>query len=77
MQTYASKSRIDLCISKIQREREALELYVEARKKFKGVRESERIYKLVLSWLFFMFVMLSVCFALVNNNTRVKNLSLP
>ena len=41
-----------------QREREAHELYVEAREKLKRIRESERLYKLalVLSWLFFIFI---------------------
>ena len=54
------------------RERETLELYVDAREKLKRVRESERLYKvaLVLSWLFFIFVMLLLCFASVNNNIR-------
>ena len=62
-----------------RRERETHELYVEAREKLKRVRESERLYKmaLVLSWLFFIFVMLLLCFALVNNNVRVRNLNLP
>ena len=31
-----------------QRERETHELYVEAREKFKRVRESERLYKVAL-----------------------------
>ena len=62
-----------------RRERETHELYVEAREKLKRVRESERLYKvaLVLSWLFFIFVMLLLCFASVNNNVRVRNLNLP
>ena len=62
-----------------QREREAHELYIEAREELKRIRESERLYKLalVLSWLFFIFVMLLLCFALVNNNVRVRNLNLP
>ena len=61
------------------RERETHEFYVEAREKLKRIRESERLYKmtLVLSWLFFIFVMLLLCFALVNNNVRVRNLNLP
>ena len=48
-----------------QRERETHELYVETREKLKRVRESERLYQvaLVLSWLFFIFVMLLLCFA--------------
>ena len=60
-----------------RRESEAHELYVEVRKKLKRVRESERLYKvaLVLSWLFFIFVML-LYFASVNNNVRVRNLNL-
>ena len=55
-----------------QREREAHELYVEAKEEFKRIRESERLYKLtlVLSWLFFIFVMLLLCFASMNNNVR-------
>ena len=62
-----------------RRERETHELYVEDREKLKRVRESERLYKvaLVLSWLFFIFVMLLLCFASVNNNVRVRNLNLP
>ena len=62
-----------------QRERETHELYVEVREKLKRVRENERLYKvaLVLSWLFFIFVMLLLCFASVNNNVRVRNLNLP
>ena len=62
-----------------RRERETHELYVETREKLKKVRESERLYKveLVLSWLFFIFVMLLLCFASVNNNVRVRNLNLP
>ena len=61
-----------------RRERETHELYVEDREKLKRVRESERLYKvaLVLSWLFFIFVMLLLCFASVNNNVRVRNLNL-
>ena len=61
-----------------RRERETHELYVEAREKLKRVRESERLYKvaLVLSWLFFIFIML-LYFASVNNNVRVRNLNLP
>ena len=61
-----------------QRERETHELYVETREKLKRVRESERLYKvaLVLSWLFFIFVMLFFCLASVNNNVRVRNLNL-
>ena len=61
------------------RERETHQLYVEAREKLKRVRESERLYKvaLVLSWLFFIFVMLLLCFASMNNNVRVRNLNLP
>ena len=68
-----------------RREKEAHELYVEARKKLKRVRESERLYKvaLILSWLFFIFVMLLLCFASMNknasmnNSVRVRNLNLP
>ena len=62
-----------------RRERETHELYVEDREKLKRVRESERLYKvaLVLSWLFFIFVMLLLCFASMNNNVRVRNLNLP
>ena len=62
-----------------QRERKTHELYVEVREKLKRVRENERLYKvaLVLSWLFFIFVMLLLCFASVNNNVRVRNLNLP
>ena len=62
-----------------RRERETHQLYVEAREKLKRVRESERLYKvaLVLSWLFFIFVMLLLCFASVNNNIRMRNLNLP
>ena len=61
-----------------RRERETHELYVETREKLMRVRESERLYKvaLVLSWLFFIFVML-LYFASVNNNVRVRNLNLP
>ena len=61
-----------------RRERETHELYVEAREKLKRVRESERLYKvaLILSLLFFIFVML-LCFASVNNNVKVRNLNLP
>ena len=57
-----------------QREREAHELYVEAREELKRIRESERLYKLalVLSWLFFIFVMLLLCFAPMNNNVKVR-----
>ena len=32
---------------------------------------------LILSWLFFIFVMLLLCFASMNNNVRVRNLNLP
>ena len=62
-----------------QREREAHEFYVEAREELKRIRESERLYKLalVLSWLFFIFIMLLLCFALMNNNVRVRTLNLP
>ena len=62
-----------------RRERETHELYVEAREKLKTVRESERLYKvaLVLSWLFFIFIMLLLCFASMNNNVKVRNLNLP
>ena len=62
-----------------RRERETHQLYVEAREKLKRVRESEKLYKvaLVLSWLFFIFVMLLLCFASVNNNIRMRNLNLP
>ena len=62
-----------------QREREAHELYVEAREELKRIRESERLYKLalVLSWLFFIFVMLLLCFASMNNNVRVRTSNLP
>ena len=62
-----------------QREREAHELYVEAREELKRIRESERLNKLalVLSWLFFIFVMLLLCFASMNNNVRVRTLNLP
>ena len=62
-----------------RRERETHELYVEAREKLKRVRESERLYKvaLVLSLLFFIFIMLLLCFASVNNNIKVRNLNLP
>ena len=61
-----------------RRESKAHELYVEAREKLKRVRESEKLYKvaLVLSWLFFIFIML-LYFASVNNNVRVRNLNLP
>ena len=61
-----------------RRERETHELYVEAREKLKRVRESERLYKvaLVLSSLFFIFVMLFLCLASVNNNVRMRNLNL-
>ena len=61
------------------RERETHELYIEAREKLKRVRESERLYKvaLILSWLFFIFVMLLLCFASMNNNVRARNLNLP
>ena len=60
------------------RERETHELYVEVREKLKRIRESERLYKvaLVLSWLFFIFVMLFLCLASVNNNVKVRNLNL-
>ena len=62
-----------------RREIEAHELYVEVKEKLKRVRESERLYKvaLVLSWLFFIFVMLLLCFASMNNNVRARNLNLP
>ena len=62
-----------------QRERKAHELYVEAREELKRIRESERLYKLalVLSWLFFIFVMFLLCFALINNNVRVRTLNPP
>ena len=62
-----------------QREREAHELYVEAREELKRIRESEKLYKLalVLSWLFFIFVMFLLCFALMNNNVRVRTLNPP
>ena len=62
-----------------QREREAHELYVETREELKRIGESERLYKLalVLSWLFFIFVMLLLCFASMNNNVRVRTLNLP
>ena len=62
-----------------QREREAHELYVEAREELKRIRESEKLYKLalVLSWLFFIFVMFLLCFALMNNNVRVGTLNPP
>ena len=62
-----------------QREREAHELYIEAREELKRIRESERLYKLalVLSWLFFIFVMFLLCFALMNNNVRVGTLNPP
>ena len=62
-----------------RRERETHELYVEIREKLKRVKESERLYKmaLVLSWLFFIFVMLLLCFGSVNNNVRVRSLNLP
>ena len=62
-----------------RRKRETHELYVEVREKLKRIRESERLYKvaLVLSWLFFIFVMLLLCFASVKNNVRVRNLNLP
>ena len=61
-----------------RRERETHEFYVEAREKLKRVKESERLYKvaLALSWLFFIFVILLLCFASVNNNVRVRNLNL-
>ena len=60
-----------------QRERETHEFYVETREKLKRVRESERLYKvaLVLLWLLFIFVILLLCFASVNNNVRVRNLN--
>ena len=62
-----------------QRERKAHKLYIETREELKRIRESERLYKLalVLLWLFFIFVMLLLCFALMNNNVRVKTLNLP
>ena len=62
-----------------QREREAHEFYVEAREELKRIRENERLYKLalVLSWLFFIFVMLLLCFASMNNNVRMRTLNLP
>ena len=62
-----------------QRERKAHELYVEAREELKRIRESEKLYKLalVLSWLFFIFVMFLLCFALINNNVRVRTLNPP
>ena len=62
-----------------RREKEAHELYVEAREKLRRVRDSKRLYKvaLVLSWLFFIFVMLLLCFALMNNKVRVRTLNLP
>ena len=62
-----------------QREREAHELYVETREELKRIRESERLYKLalVLSWLFFIFVMLLLCLASMNNNVRVRTSNLP
>ena len=62
-----------------QRERETHEFYVETREKLKRVRDSERLYNvvLVLSWLFFIFVMLLLYFASVNNNVRVRNLDMP
>ena len=62
-----------------QRERTAHELYVKAREELKKIRESERLYKLalVLSWLFFIFVMLLLCFASMNNNVRVRTLNQP
>ena len=62
-----------------QREREAHELYVETREELKRIRESERLYKLalVLSWLFFIFVMLLLCFASMNNKVRVRTSNLP
>ena len=62
-----------------QREREAHELYVEAREELKRIRGSERLYKLalVLSRLFLIFVMLLLCFASMNNNVRVRNLNSP
>ena len=61
-----------------RRERVTHELYVEAREKLKRIRESERLYKvaLVFSWLFFIFVMLFLCLASVNNNVKVRNLNL-
>ena len=61
-----------------RRERETHELYVETMEKLKRVRESERLYKvaLVLSWLFFIFVMLFLCLASMNNNVKVRNLNL-
>ena len=60
------------------KERDTYEFYVEAREKLRRVRDSKRLYKvaLVLSWLFFIFVMLLLCFASVNNNVRVRNLNL-
>ena len=62
-----------------QREREAHELYIEAGEELKKIKENERLYKLalVLSWLFFIFVMLLLCFALMNNKVRVRTLNLP
>ena len=61
------------------KERDTYEFYVEAREKLRRVKDSKRLYKvaLVLSWLFFIFVMLLLCFASVNNNVRVRNLNLP
>ena len=62
-----------------QRERETHEFYVEAREELKRIRESKRLYTLalVLSWLFFIFVMFLLCFALMNNNVRVGTLNPP
>ena len=62
-----------------QREREAHELYVEVREELKRIRECERLYKLaqVLSWLFFIFLMLLLYFASMDNNVRVRTLNLP
>jgi len=62
-----------------RRERDTHKFYVEAREKLRRIRESERLYKvaLVLSWLFFIFVMLLLCFASMNNNVRVRTLNLP
>ena len=53
-----------------KREIKACEQYVEAREKAMKARDSERLCKLalVVSWGFFVFVMLVFCFALRQQN---------
>ena len=54
----------------IKREIKASEQYVEAREKAMKARDNERLCKLalVVSWGFFVFVMLVFCFALHQQN---------